>query len=150
VARRAPKWANGQPLPTLGHFLWKFQISNGTFPHSANPETSDVISWQRVFSLHKMREVKLLFYNEGELSVLHDIKIFSDNPDNQQGGVSVTVVSTHKIHLVIFDGNNYIFFAYPLIFFLNYLKLKLKLFFFLDCINKKVYHHIMVRSDIFK
>jgi hypothetical protein len=82
VARRAPKWANGQPLPTLGHFLWKFQISNGTFPHNANPETSDVISWQRVFSLHKMREVN---------------------------------------HLVIFDGNNYIFFAYPL-FFLNYLK----------------------------
>lgn len=61
------------------------------------PETSDVISWQRVFSLHKMREVKLLFYKEGELSVLHDIKILSDNPDNQ-------LVSTHKIHLVIFDG----------------------------------------------
>jgi len=58
-----------------------------------------------------MREVKLLFYKEGELSVLHDIKILSDNPDNQQGGVSLTVVSTHKIHLVIFDGNNYIFFA---------------------------------------
>jgi hypothetical protein len=94
VVGRAPKWANGQPLPTLGHFLWKFQISNGTFPHNANPETSDVISWQRVFSLHKMRER------------------VSDNPDNQQGG--------HKI-LVIFDGNNYIFFAYPL-FFLNYLK----------------------------
>jgi hypothetical protein len=49
-----------------------------------SPETSDVISWQRVFSLHKMRER------------------VSDNPDNQQGG--------HKI-LVIFDGNNYIFFA---------------------------------------
>ena len=40
VVRRAPKWANGQPLTTLGHFLWKFQISNGTFLHNAKPETS--------------------------------------------------------------------------------------------------------------
>ena len=52
------------------------------------------------FKVNKYDNYK--FYKEGELSVLHDIKILSDNPDNQQGGVSVTVVSTHKIHLIIF------------------------------------------------
>ena len=49
-----------------------------------------------IFSLHKMREVKLLFYTGNFLFYM------TDNPGKQQGGVSVTVVtSTHKIHLVI-------------------------------------------------